>query len=701
MSERKFYIGRVDDEEVKQEVKNNEKQEKNTYQRDRFVSSIFGTKVKDEITVIGAQYGNKGLQYDAFRDPEKKIRQDDYKDYLTVKDSEHNSSINSISRFEERKERIDSYDERVNVTLKNEIRNDNYNNQRDEKVNNEIKLSNIEVHKVEKSEMVNDFSKEEFVSLNNEYEDIVFEMEDEEKEIIPLDDYVPEEKMNNVKKEKVVAETTTNEEKEVVVKKTTKKKKYVAPPLSLLKRGASVHQNNSDDSATNLQRDRINETLEEFGILGNVTHYTRGPAVTQFEIQLDPGIKVQKVKNIQSNIQAALQAKSIRIEAPIPGKSTIGIEVPNPEKDCVYFGELLSNKQFLNDGNPMNVVLGLDLEGKPIYLDLSKMPHALVAGMTGSGKSVCINCILTSILYKAHPDDVKMILVDPKIIEFSSYEDIPHLATPVITSPKIAATALKWAVEEMQNRYQLFKTVKVREFKDYNKVADTNMSIKHLPYLLIVVDELADLMLLAGNDVEDYIQRLTQAGRAAGIHLVIATQRPSVDVIKGTIKTNISTRIAFAVKTQVDSSIILDHGGAEKLLGKGDMLYNDSVSEQRLQGAFITNDEIVAVTDFVKENCGVDYIIEAQELADKGINMGSDQNLGVNDEYFSAIARFVVENQSASINRIQKEFSVGFNRAQAIMKALEELGIVSENLGSRARIVQVNMDELESILDNI
>jgi S-DNA-T family DNA segregation ATPase FtsK/SpoIIIE len=308
--------------------------------------------------------------------------------------------------------------------------------------------------------------------------------------------------------------------------------------------------------------------------------------------------------------------------------------------------------------------------------------------------------MIASILFKAHPDDVKLILIDPKIIEFSNYEDIPHLATPVITEPKVAAAALKWAVEEMENRYQLFRSLRVREYEEYSKVAANNLEVKHIPYIVIIIDELADLMLVAGNDVEDYIQRLTQKGRASGIHLIIATQRPSVDVIKGTIKTNIPTRIAFLVKTQVDSSIILDHSGAEKLLGNGDMLYNDSVSEQRVQGAFISPKEIKDITNFIRNNCNTDFIFTSEDLQEKMDN-NTNFNDGINDEYFQIIARYVVENQNASINRIQKTFGIGFNRAQAIIQGLEELGIVSENLGSRARTVQVNLEQLEGILDEL
>lgn len=645
MRKKQFVVPQIKGEEEKIEKVENKQ---TSYKVEPFVSSVFGTKVKDEITFSGAQFGNRGRQYDAFRDRDQRVIQDDYKDYITINEA----------------------------------------NDENQPTNNEPTIVNdtVPTPTIKNAEETDYRIIDEFNRINkniNQY--------DENSTIINRPtNVVTQDRVSEVKK----AETPTP-----VAKKPVKHKKgtYLAPPLSLLKRGKPVRQ--SDMSAVQFQRERIDDTLSEFSISGQVVRFTKGPAVTQFEVQLDPGVKVQKVKSISNNLMANLKAKSIRIQAPIPGKSTVGIEVPNNVTDFVLFGELLQDKEFLNDGNPMNVILGLDLSGKPVYLNLTKMPHCLIGGTTGSGKSVCINSMITSILYKAHPNDVKLILIDPKIIEFANYEEIPHLATPVITEPKAATAALKWAVEEMQNRYQLFRTARVREYEEYAKVASTNINVKPIPYIVIIIDELADLMLISGNDVEDYIQRLTQKGRASGIHLIVATQRPSVDVIKGTIKTNIPTRIAFMVKTQVDSSIILDHSGAEKLLGQGDMLYNDSVSEQRLQGAFISSDEIKAVTNFIQNNADAEFMFTQEELEAKA--EASEFNDGINDELFPVVARFVVENNSASINRIQKTFGIGFNRAQSIMQGLEELGIVSENLGSRARVVEVNFDQLEGILDEL
>ncbi|MDD4212658.1 MAG: DNA translocase FtsK [Bacilli bacterium] len=655
MNKTKFVIPQV--EQSPEDSVITEKKEPSHYRTEPFISSVFGTKVKDEITFNGAQYGNRGRQYDVFRDKEERIVKDDYKDYITYHDTPEYQSLAPTPKPTPKpivKAPIPPVERPTSTPV--------------------APKSPVKVPLFLDDEV----SPEEVDESKQSYDDIVFDVEEEKASPIPLDDYQD-------KPVKPAKNPSVN------------KASYIAPPITLLKRGKTVR--NIDMTATQYQRDRIDTTLRDFGIDGHVVHFTKGPAVTQFEVQLEPGIKVQKVKNIASNIQANLKARTIRIQAPIPGKSTIGIEVPNSTTDLVLFGELLSDEAFLNDGNPMNAILGLDLGGNPVYLNLAKMPHCLIAGTTGSGKSVCINSIIASVLYKAHPDDVKLILIDPKVIEFAHYEDIPHLATPVITEPKIATAALKWAVDEMENRYQLFRALRVREYEEYSKVAAKDVNVKHIPYILIIIDELADLMLTSGNDVEDYIQRLTQKGRACGIHLIVATQRPSVDVIKGTIKTNIPTRIAFMVKTQVDSAIILDHSGAEKLLGHGDMLYNDSVSEERLQGSFISSEEIISITNYIRSHGDADFMFTQDDLNEKLSQ--DDLAQGMNDEYFAEIARFVVENNSASINRIQQTFKIGFNRAQAIMQALEDLTIVSENLGSRARVVQVNAERLEEILEEI
>lgn len=715
---KKFYIPQIEDDQT---VDNNKQvntpkddKDKPSYKRERFVSSYYGTNVKDEITVTGAKYGNRGAQYDSFRDPKDRIRQDDYLDYVTHREEMPVSARSDISE-EERKTpsylaKDPAYKDIMGPT-KVVVKTEEDSFVRAEDVD-QVQM----VERVQKSNVYeDDFNDNDIPSYEERkpsYEDdndnasdsindniIDNEMDDleldfgEQKKFVSLDDDEEVENEVNENKEPV------QEVKPKVVKPSQPKKKrirYVAPPLSLLRH--SDVKPMSDNSGVQYQRAGIDETLAEFNINGKVVNFTKGPAVTQFEIKLEPGVRVQSVANIAQNIQAKIAAKTIRVQAPIPGKSTIGIEVPNQETEMVYFGDMLKDREFLNDGKPLNVALGLDLSGKPLYLDIAKGPHVLIGGTTGSGKSVCINCIITSILYKAHPDDVKLILVDPKIIEFSSYEDIPHLAMPIITEAKVAQMALKWCVEEMERRYQMLRPVHAKDIKEYNNIASSNLDLPHLPYILIVIDELADLLGVSASDTMAYIQRITQKGRAAGIHMILATQRPSADVISGTIKNCVPIRIAFAVKDQVNSAIILDHGGAEKLLGHGDMLYNDSVDEIRAQGAFISSNETNEITDFIKEQCDTNYILNMDDFLQKE---ESQESMGVDDELFAAVARFVVEENNASINRIQKTFNMGFNKAQAIMEALENLGIVSENLGSRARVVQVGMEQLEEILNNL
>ncbi|MGD9605643.1 MAG: DNA translocase FtsK [Bacilli bacterium] len=671
MAPKNFYIAKIDEETSSTKPIDNHEKPQVESKVEGFVSPYYGRKVKDKTTYPYIQYGNQGMQYQGLRE-----QADEQVDANPVVE---------VIQPTVKKNRIPDYLMREDITPRKQ------------------KPTTVPLEPIKKEEpkVVENFDFNEEEQPNSL---------DELAELPELNEYFSEPKL---KKElpiepKTINETRPTTEKTVInydtrlVKQATftKKKnrtKYVAPPLSLLKRGQAIKQN--DFSSVNYQKEVIDKTLKDFKIGGRVVHFTKGPTVTQFEIKLDDGVKVERVKNISRNLQMNLEGKSIRIEAPIPGKATIGIEVPNIVQDKVLFGELLANPDYLNDPNPLNVILGLDISGRSVPLDITAMPHALIAGTTGSGKSVCINCIINSILYKAHPDDVKLVLIDPKLIEFSSYEDIPHLATPVINDPKLATTALKWAVDEMQNRYELFKACRRRDFNSYNELAANDPNLKEIPYIVIIIDELADLMFIASSSVEEYIQRLAQKARAAGIHLIMATQRPSTDVIKGTIKANIQTRIAFAVNSQVDSMTILDKTGADKLLGKGDMLYSDGVSEARVQGAFISLEEIIAVTDHIKANYAPNFMFSKEDLEQK-MNYEEQMTLDPReDEYFDIIAKFVVENDSASINRIQKKFGIGFNRAQSIMNGLEELGVVSEGLSGRPRRVLVTVEELESLLE--
>ncbi|MGI6781692.1 MAG: DNA translocase FtsK [Acholeplasmataceae bacterium] len=447
------------------------------------------------------------------------------------------------------------------------------------------------------------------------------------------------------------------------------------------------------------QVDIINSTLAQFSIDGRVVGTKKGPTVTRYEIELEAGINVKKVTQIEHNLMMGLAASSIRIEAPIPGKPYVGIEVPNEVPETVLFGNVVDTPEFLDDhDHPLKIALGVDIDGENIYTDIQKMPHGLIAGATASGKSVCVNTILVSLLLKNKPEDLRLILIDPKMVELQPYNGLPHLITPVITDAKMAATALKWAVEEMEKRFKIFAKNRSRDIKSYNKnLLNGAAEGEKMPYIVIIIDELADLMVVASQDVENSVQRITQKARAAGIHLLVATQRPTTDVVKGTIKANIPTRIAFRVASFVDSTTILDSQGAESLLGKGDMLFKETDQIIRLQGALIPDDEIYAVTDYIKRNSETNYVFQHEELQQKARVM-----MDLSDELFVPVARFVVAEQRCSINSIQKEFSIGFNRAQMLVESLENYGIVSATQGTVAREVLVkSLDHLEEILQTI
>ncbi len=471
---------------------------------------------------------------------------------------------------------------------------------------------------------------------------------------------------------------------------------YLYPPVTLF----SKKQRDLDEKPQWLldQIDVINSTLNQFGVEGEVSGSKKGPTVTRYEIALEPGVNVKRVTSIQENLMMNLASKSIRIEAPIPGKPYVGIEVPNVKTEIVAFGNVVDTKDFMDDlDHPLKVALGVDIDGENIYVDIQAMPHGLIAGATNSGKSVCVNTVLVSLLIKNSPEDLKLILIDPKMVELTPYNDLPHLVTPVITDVKMAAAALQWAVNEMEKRYQLFAGSRARDIRSFNDNVKRGL-VDHpkMPYIVIVIDELADLMMVAPHDVEDSIQRITQKARAAGIHLLVATQRPTTDVVKGTIKSNIPARIAFKVSSFVDSTTILDGAGAETLLGKGDMLLKRADRTHRLQGAYIPDDEIYAVTDFIRKQSKTDYIFEhdalKQQLKNKQV---------ITDDLFQDVARYVVSTGNSSINTIQKEFEIGFNRAQRLFEMMEEFEIVSRGQGTKAREVLVTPSELEEILAQI
>lgn len=498
-----------------------------------------------------------------------------------------------------------------------------------------------------------------------------------------------------------------NEVKEVVSKEieeqiseNKEKKEYVHPSLELLKTNSSTKLNSSDKKELIENANKLEEILSNFGVDAKVTQVTKGPSVTRFELQPSPGVKVSKIVNLSDDIALGLAASGIRIEAPIPGKAAVGIEVPNSKQTAVFLREVLENEEFIESKKKLAFALGKDISGKCVVGDLSKMPHTLIAGATGSGKSVCINSLIISLLYKYNPDEVKLLMVDPKVVELNVYNGIPHLLIPVVTDPKKAAAALNWAVNEMTNRYKLFADMGVRNMESYNELFNKGMIEEKLPYIVIIVDELADLMMVCPNDVEDYIGRLAQMARAAGMHLVIATQRPSVDVITGVIKANIPSRISFAVSSQIDSRTILDSSGAEKLLGKGDMLYYPVGESKplRVQGCFISEEEVEKVISFIKSEQGEssyeeDIIEHINNTADNKGSHGSEGDDDVDDLLNEAI-NIVVEYNQASTSFLQRKLRVGFNRASRIMDQLEERKIISEKDGSRPRQVLVTKEQL-------
>lgn len=693
-----FFIPQIKEKEEKKETVEEEKKEQG-------FTSPAGTRQQNKIVYSSISYGNKGMQYESYRDKDKKTENTEEinRRFLETYGSQSNL-IQSERKSQANAAKIPSYLQREDITPEDVKRKREYNLDltqegevvktidRSELFKDEVKkepeqkpdLRTIEREYFEELEPVTELSEEKRPRRSRS--EPVFRKDDSDGQSIIL-----EEEIRNQK----VREFQTEFEEKTTTKR--KHRRYRAPSLDLLSQGRGHLQ--IDKVASQKQIDTINQTLEEFGISGEVVNYVKGPAVTQFEISLGGGVKVERVQNISRNLQMNLECKSLRIEAPIPGKSTVGIEVPNPVQEIVYLGDMLRDKTFLNDGNPLNVALGIAIDGSPIHLNIKEMPHALIAGTPGSGKSVCLNSIIMSIIYKADPSEVKLILIDPKFIEFSNFEDIPHLATPIINESKIAQGSLRWAVDEMENRYLKFKSAKRKNIASYNEYMEETNGEK-LPYFVIIIDELADLMAIAGNQVEEYIQRIAQKARAAGIHLIMATQRPSTDVIKGTVKANILTRIAFAVTSQVDSFTILDKSGAEELLGKGDMLYTDGVNEYRIQGAYVSEKEIIRITKFLNETYEPEYMFDQEDLREKIVQEHMADTDPRNDELFEPVARYVVEMQTGSISSIQSRFKVGFTRAQSLMHGLEMLEIVSENKGTTSRDVLVKtLEELEEKLN--
>ena len=499
-----------------------------------------------------------------------------------------------------------------------------------------------------------------------------------------------------------------NIQHEIESREPKEKKVYQFPPLKLLKRGDGKAQGDSDAHLRKTAK-KLQDTLHNFGVNVTVTNVSCGPTVTRYELQPEQGVKVSKIVGLADDIKLNLAAADVRIEAPIPGKAAVGIEVPNKENSAVMLRDLLQSEEFKNAKSKLSFAAGKDIAGKPVVTDIAKMPHLLIAGATGSGKSVCINTLIISILYKATPDEVKLIMIDPKVVELSVYNGIPHLFIPVVTDPKKAAGALNWAVSEMSSRYNTFAEYGVRNLGEYNRkiekmtIPEGEEKPEKMPQIVIIVDELADLMMVAPGEVEDAICRLAQLARAAGIHLIIATQRPSVNVITGLIKANMPSRIAFSVSSGVDSRTILDMNGAEKLLGKGDMLFYPQGYQKpaRLQGAFVSDEEVSSVVGFLTDkNPKPEY----DPQIEKQVNTAGISAMGApggddRDIYFEEAGKFIIEKEKASIGMLQRMFKIGFNRAARIMDQLSDAGVVGPEEGTKPRKVLMSLEEFQSYLE--
>lgn len=502
--------------------------------------------------------------------------------------------------------------------------------------------------------------------------------------------------LKDIKTENEYLEEIQNSTENTVKNLEKEDKPYVLPPLSLLK--DETIKSSESDKVLRERAKKIEQTLKSFGVDAKIIQINKGPTVTCFELQPAPGVKVNKIVNLADDLSLALASHDIRIEAPIPGKSAIGIEVANNVKENVLLKEILTSDEYIKNESKMPMALGKTIIGDSIVSSMDKMPHILIAGATGSGKSVCVNTIILSILYKSKPDEVKLILIDPKVVELSIYNGIPHLAIPVVTEPKKASAALNWAVREMERRYTLFSDNQVRDIKGYNekqKIKD----LEKLPYLVIVIDELSDLMMVSANEVESHITRLAQMARACGIHLIVATQRPSVDVITGTIKANIPSRISFQVSSQIDSRTILDSSGAETLLGRGDMLFSPSGSSKptRIQGCFVSDSEVENVVNFVKNQFNeVEYDKEIITNIENETVYSENDDDEVDDLFYEAV-KIILEEDSASISLLQRKMKIGYARAGRIIDEMESRQIVGKQEGSKPRKILIGFDYLDNL----
>lgn len=673
--------------------------------RNKFVSPIFGDAVKDEVNIPQDRKGSGDIdkRYDAFRSKKKLTKEEakrryghQYYEFMRV----DSSALKKVYSEE-------------GLTNEDLLK-------RDIPIEQPSAESIIEDHAVAVS--VDEFFKTAETTLNDskkevveedvlkdlisESEEVIKEMVEEEKEDEDILYAEPEEEIIESEEiafsddfeytEYIPPKTQVISNPVESAKEAQDFKNYILPPITIFKKAKVKSEIEPEWIKQNI--DVINQTMQSFGIDGEVSNYTKGPTVTRYEVLLGQGVPTKKITSISDNIQMSLSAFSIRIEAPIPGKNTIGIEVPNKVRESVFFGDVVDNDYFLNSDDPLLLSIGLDIDAKPVYTSIESMPHGLVAGSTQSGKSVCIASIIASLITKNKPDELKLMMIDPKKVDLQQFADIPHLITPIIDDPKIAVESLKYMVNEMENRYDILKKFKAINVKDYYSRRSNDPNFIKMPRIVVIVEEASDLLLSGGNEVEEQILKLTQKSRAVGIHLLLATQRPSADILKGAIKANIPTRFAFRVPSSTDSSVVLDMTGAEKLLGKGDMLLSENGMARRLQGAYLSPQEIEALTEYIKAQAAPEYMFSHESLI---VLAKTGESIDSIDELFKDVANYVVEEGKCSLNKITQVFGIGFNRATQIVTTLEKFGIVSENEGTKPRKVMVEFEDLAKIFESI
>ncbi len=671
----------------------------------QFVSPIFGKSVKDEVVIENDRkyFGDIDKKYDAFRKTKKLTKEeakkrygDSYYEFHAISNADKQKILSGeidIADLQRNKKETDVLvDEHIDDRLDHgtdEVSIDEFFKAVAAQDDNQPDFDDV-------TNPLDDFSIEDdgkldinrFGPIEEEDASVLFQ----ENEEVPSEIKKSEPSFTEVKPDPETAKRLEQYREQIV----NHFDRYRLPSISLLKKSDKKADESNDWIQTNI--DIINQTMIAFDISGEVSNYTKGPTVTRYEISLGSGVPTKKITAISDNIQMNLAAFSIRIEAPIPGKTTIGIEVPNKVRESVCFGDVIDNPRFLQSKDPLLLGIGLDIDANPVYTSIEAMPHGLVAGSTQSGKSVCIASMIASILYKNRPDEVKLLLIDPKKVDLQQFADIPHLITPIIDDTKIAVEALKWAVTEMERRYDVLKKFKSINVKDYYERKINDVEFEAMPRIVIIVEEASDLLINGGPEVEEQILRLTQKSRAVGIHLILATQRPSADILKGAIKANIPTRFAFRVPSSTDSMVVLDTPGADKLLGQGDMLLSENGKIRRLQGAYLSTSEIEAITDFIKGQAYPQYVFTHEALIKTSKEVASAQEI---DELFKDVARYVVDEEKCSLNKITQEFQIGFNRANQIVATMELYGIVSQNVGTKPREVLVSTERLEALLEKL